>query len=201
MSATLERPTLVLNRRWIALRTTTAREAIGLVAGGAAKIIDPITYEVHGLDSWDSVSRSRGRFETAPIRSMRLWLSPPEVIVLCGYEGLGVRVVVFSRSNLFRRDRHSCQYCGSRPKAGEVSIDHILPRSRGGLSTWENCVLACFDCNRRKRDRTPAEAGMKLRSRPVRPSCDALALRAPRARLESWKSFLGHAYWETELEP
>ncbi len=198
---TLDRPTLVLNRRWVPLRTTTAREAIGLVAGGSAKIIDPATYEIHDLTSWDAVSRAQARFEHLPIRSMKLRLTPPEVVVLTRYEGLGSRAVVFSRSNLFRRDRHSCQYCGQRPRTSEMSIDHIQPRSRGGRSTWENCVLACFECNQRKRDRTPGEAGMTLRSRPTRPSWAALAFRTFKSQHTTWKSFLGRAYWEAELEP
>ena len=201
MISVLERPTLVLNKSWVPLRTTTAREAIGFVASGTARIIDPVTYEVHDLSSWDSVSKARDRFADARIRSMRLSLVPPEVIVLTRYEGLGARAVVFSRSNLFKRDRYTCQYCGARPRTSEMTIDHIVPRSRGGTSSWENCVLACFDCNKRKQNRTPREAGIRLKKAPVKPSWAALSALSHKVKCESWRSFLSRAYWETELEP
>ena len=200
-SSVLDRPTLVLNKTWTPIRTTTAREAIGLVATGSAKIIDPVTYEVHDLDSWHAVSLAQERFEGTRIRSMRLSLAPPEVIVLTTYEGVGTRVVVFSRSNLFKRDRFMCQYCGARPRTSEMTIDHILPRSRGGTSSWENCVLACFHCNRKKKNRTPDEAHMRMRKPAVKPSWAALSAFSQPARIESWKSFLSRAYWEAELEP
>lgn len=77
--------------------------------------------------------------------------------------------VKFSRSNLYARDRYRCQYCGRRGKPGELNIDHILPRSRGGESTWENVVVACVPCNRRKGDELPEEAGMVPMRRPQRP--------------------------------
>ena len=200
-SSVLERPTLILNKHWLPVRTATIREAIGLVACGSARIIDPVTYEVHDLDSWHAVSQAEARFAGARIRSMRLSLAPPEVLVLTGYEGLGARAVVFSRSNLFKRDRYTCQYCGARPRTSEMTIDHILPRSRGGQSSWENCVLSCFDCNKRKRNRTPVEAAMHMRKTPVRPSWAALSALSQSIKCESWKSFVSRAYWETELQP
>ena len=106
-TSVLERPALVLNKSWTPIRTATAREALGLVANGSARIIDPVTYEVHDLDSWDAASRARELFAEARIRSMKLSLAPPEVIVLTGYDGVGARSVVFSRWNLFKRDRYT----------------------------------------------------------------------------------------------
>jgi 5-methylcytosine-specific restriction endonuclease McrA len=201
LAAVLQRPTLVLNRDWTPIQTTTTRHAIGLVANGAARIIDPSTYDVHDLDSWDALTRARERFEGAVIRSMRLALEPPEVIVLTAYHGLGKRSVVFSRGNLFRRDHFTCQYCGSQPGTRELTIDHILPRSRGGKSTWDNCVVACFQCNCLKADRMPEEAGMVLRKMPTKPSWSAILPGPSRLRLESWKRFVSDAYWEVELKP
>ena len=67
------------------------------------------------------------------------------------------------------RDRETCQYCGARPGTRELTIDHVVPRVQGGVSSWENCVLACMDCNRRKANRTPEEARMALLERPVKP--------------------------------
>ena len=196
----LQRTALVLNRHWAPVRTAPVREVLGLVARGAAKIIEPGTYAVHDLRSWHDATRARARFGEALVRSPRLVLLAPELAVLTGYAGRGGSGVVFSRRNLFRRDRRACQYCGARPAADALTIDHVLPRSRGGRSTWENCVLACVDCNRRKAARTPEEAGMTLRKAPRRPAWRAL-LSAPGDRRESWDAFLSRAYWDAEILP
>lgn len=197
----LVRPVLVLNKRWDPIQTTTVRDAIGLVAKGSAFVIDPKTFERHDLLSWNDASKAAKTVSDVVIRSERLALVPPEVVVLSGYDGRGERGVVFSRRNIFKRDRYTCQYCGCQPGPHELTIDHVFPKSRGGLSTWENCLLACVECNKRKANRTPAEAGMTARKVPKKPSWKALAQVNPRHRRESWEQFLGRAYWEVELEP
>ena len=78
--------------------------------------------------------------------------------MLAEYDRLPTAAVSFSRRNIFKRDHWTCQYCGRQPGGDELTIDHVVPRSQGGVSTWENCVLACIDCNKRKADRTPAQA-------------------------------------------
>jgi 5-methylcytosine-specific restriction endonuclease McrA len=198
----LDRPALVLNRHWAPIQMTTAREAIGLVAKGSARIIEPGTFQAHDLFSWGDVSKAKALVggDSAMIRSCRLSILPPDVILLTGYEGQGERAVVFSRRNIFKRDRYTCIYCGSQPGTEELTIDHVLPKSRGGLSSWENCVLACVECNKRKADRTPDQAKMPLRKQPKKPSWKTLARATPRVRRESWEAFLGRAYWEVELE-
>ena len=197
----LQRPALVLNRNWAPIQTTTVREAIGLVAKGSALVIEPETYVTHDLRSWCDVSRARPRFADAVVRSPRLALVAPEVILLRAYGGRGERSVVFSRRNLFKRDRYTCQYCGVQPGPEELTVDHVVPRSAGGVSSWENCVLACVECNKRKADRTPARARMALRRTPRKPDWKTLARLPSRERRESWDKFLSRAYWEAELEP
>ena len=197
----LQRPTLVLNRRWTPIRTTPVQDAIGLVAKGTAVIIEPDSFEIHDLASWNDVSRARVRVGEVVIRSPRLVLVPPEVILLKTYEGQGGRAVVFSRKNLFKRDRYTCQYCGIQPGPEELTVDHVVPRSRGGVSSWENCVLACVECNKVKADRSPVQAGLKLRRSPRKPTWKALVQVPARDRRESWDKFLSRAYWEIELEP
>jgi 5-methylcytosine-specific restriction endonuclease McrA len=201
MRAVLERPALVLNKSWTPIQVTSVREAISLVAKGSALIIEPETYQTHDLRTWNDVSRAKARLEGETIRSTRLALVPPEVILLKAYQGQGERSVVFSRKNIFKRDRYTCQYCGAQPGPESLTIEHIVPRSRGGVSSWENCVLACIDCNMRKADRTPEQAGMKLRTVPRKPSWKTLAHVPSRERRESWEQFLSRAYWEVELEP
>ncbi len=122
----------------------------------------------------------------------------PEVVALVEYDRLPSAVVAFSRRNVFKRDRYTCQYCGTQPGTDELTIDHVLPRSRGGQSTWTNCVLACFQCNKRKADRTPEQAGMHLKKRPVRPNSRPLYA-DHHVRIESWTKFISEAYWSVEL--
>jgi 5-methylcytosine-specific restriction endonuclease McrA len=197
----LDRTVLVLNRRWDPIQTTSVKDAIGLVAKGSAFVIDPATFDRHDLISWGEVSKAMKVVGDGLIRSQHLAIVPPEVVVLTEYEGRGERSVVFSRKNIFKRDRYTCQYCGKQPGPEELTIDHVIPRSRGGTSTWENCLLACVECNKRKADKTLEQAGMAPRKTPKKPSWKTLAQVHPKARRESWEQFLGRAYWEVELEP
>jgi 5-methylcytosine-specific restriction endonuclease McrA len=197
----LDRTVLVLNRRWDPIQTTSVKDAIGLVAKGSAFVIDPATFDRHDLISWGEVSKAMKVVGDGLIRSQHLAIVPPEVVVLTEYEGRGERSVVFSRKNIFKRDRYTCQYCGKQPGPEELTIDHVIPRSRGGTSTWENCLLACVECNKRKADKTLEQAGMTPRKTPKKPSWKTLAQVHPKARRESWEQFLGRAYWEVELEP
>ncbi len=196
----LRRACLVLNRHWQPIQVTTVKEAIGLVAKGSARIIDPTDFSAVDLVTWNDVSLAKEKLEGAVIRSQRLSLVPPEVIVLNKYDGQGEKSVVFSRKNLFKRDKYTCMYCGVQPGPEELTIDHVMPKSRGGKSSWENCVLACVECNKKKANRTPDEAKMKLRKVPKKPSWKSLAHVDPRDRKESWEQFISRSYWEIELE-
>jgi 5-methylcytosine-specific restriction endonuclease McrA len=102
----------------------------------------------------------------------------------------------WSRLGVLARDGHRCGYCGGHA----TTIDHILPRSRGGTSTWENCVLACIECNKKKADRTPKEAHLKLHTKPARPKWQPLYA-TRHAPVASWTKFISEAYWNVELEP
>ncbi len=199
MSASvLSQPALVLNRSWTAIATTSVRKALALVFSGAAQAIRPETYEVHGFESWADLAVPP---EEPCVRTVRLRIRIPEVIVLTRYDGMPSQTVTFTRRNLYRRDRNTCQYCGARPGTAELSIDHLVPRSRGGRSTWENCALACLDCNRKKGDRLPSEAGLRLLNRPTRPRWTP-ALEVPVGRVrQSWERFVSESYWDVSLEP
>lgn len=101
------------------------------------------------------------------IRSQKSVYPYPSVIRLSDYIRVPYKKVELSRKNILRRDNHQCQYCGD--KNGNLTIDHILPRSRGGQETWENLVTACISCNNKKGNRTPDEAKMPLLSNPTKP--------------------------------
>ncbi|MGQ0613208.1 MAG: HNH endonuclease [Planctomycetaceae bacterium] len=195
--STLDDRTLVLNRSWAAITTTSVRHALCLVYQRVARVICPDTYETHDFDSWSSLAVAR---DEPQIRTVSLNIRVPEVIVLALYDGYPSRKVAFSRRNLYRRDQFTCQYCGCRPGSEELSIDHILPRSRGGRTTWENCALACVECNKRKSNRTPVDAGMRLLRVPRIPRWSSDVEIAIGRRKASWENFISDRYWNTELE-
>ena len=103
------------------------------------------------------------------IRSPSVAMRIPAVVRLKKTTLSVKRCVKFSRSNVFARDGHRCQYCGERRSPGELNYDHVVPRAQGGSTDWENIVTSCYPCNLRKRNRTPEQAGMRLLTRPVRP--------------------------------
>lgn len=138
---------LVLNQDYRAIGVCNVQRAITLVL----------------LSKADLISEN----DTRKVRTSRQVFPWPSVIRLKRYVHIPYRHVILSRRNILRRDGSKCQYCGS---AHAVTIDHILPRSRGGKDTWENLVAACISCNNRKGNRTPEEANMVLHQKPYRPS-------------------------------
>ncbi len=193
---TLERPTLVLNRYWQPVGVATVARSLTLVAAERARIVDPADFQQH---TWADWAQLIPRDDEPCVQSVAFRIRVPEVITLTHYDRVPVNVVTFSRRNIYKRDRYTCQYCGAQPGSEELTIDHVQPRSRGGTSTWENCVLACMDCNKLKADRTPTEAQMPLKKVPVRPRWQPLYARHD-ARLETWSKFLSEAYWTVELQ-
>jgi len=197
-TSVLLQPTLVLNKSWVAIDTTSVLDALRLLFKGAALAIRPDTYEAHAFDSWADLMVQP---DEPHVRTVRLRIRVPEVIALTHYDGVPSHSMPFTRRNLFKRDRNTCQYCGARPGTAELTIDHLLPRCRGGVSTWENCALACVMCNRRKADRTPRQAGLRLRRLPVAPRWRPI-LGIPIGRVrQSWEKFVGEQYWDVLLEP
>lgn len=196
VSAVLDRPTLVLNRNWQAVGVTTVSRSLVKVWNEAARIVDPADYQQH---SWDDWAQLRPSGDEDFIQTRWLKIRVPEVIVLTKYNRLPTNSVAFSRRNVFKRDRFTCQYCGRQPGKDDLTIDHVLPRAQGGVSCWTNCVLACVGCNSRKADRTPEQAGMPLACVPQRPTWRPLY--AGRGeRCDSWSRFVSEAYWNVELE-
>ena len=194
--ASLRRPTLILNRNWQPVNVATVARALVLVWNEAARVVDPETIQLFTWVDWSKVAPRDG---DAFIQAVRLRLRVPEVIVLAEYDRLPSAAVSFSRRNVFKRDHWACQYCGVQPGGEELTIDHVLPRSQGGTSTWDNCVLSCIDCNKRKADRTPQQAGMTLRKAPVRPMWKPLYARHA-MRIESWSKFISETYWNVPLD-
>lgn len=196
VSSTLQRPTLILNRNWQPVGVTTVARAVVKIWNETARVVDPSDYQTY---SWSDWARFQPEDDELSIQGSQSRFRVPEVITLLKYDRVPRNVVTFSRRNVFKRDRFTCQYCGCQPGSEELTIDHVLPRSQGGETSWENCVLACVDCNSRKAAMTPAQAKMHLLKEPVRPKWKPFyAMQS--IRIDSWSRFISETYWNIELE-
>ena len=182
----LSRHALVLNRSWFVITSTSVRHALTLLFKGTARVVCTESFELFEFESWLERPLTPG---VPRIPTVRRAISAPEVIVLTRYDGVPKRSHGFSRRGLLQRDRFTCQYCRAHLGRADLTIDHVLPSSRGGETTWENCVLACASCNCKKGNRTPDEAGMPLRRAPRRPS-PAHHVAAIAEGRSAWKPFL-----------
>ena len=191
-----ESAVLVLNNVYQAVQITSTRRAFRLFYAGRARAVDP-DFRTYDFDDWCDLPPGADR-ET--IQTPRRAIVIPRVIQLLHYDRVPRRDVRFTRRNIFFRDKNHCQYCGKVFPQAELNLDHVVPLSRGGLSSWDNVVCACIPCNSRKGNRTPHEAGMHLIRAPKRPAGHPI-LRSVWAgpRYEEWKTFLDVAYWNVEL--
>lgn len=197
---TLTASVLVLNRFYMAVHVVTARRALVLLYRELAEVIDldGDRYANYDFDTWCALSdlRAAEKFEHDDwIRTVSFEIQIPRVIRLHTYDQVPRRSVRFNRRNLFARDGNRCQYCGDSYPSSQLSFDHVLPRSRGGETNWENVVCACLRCNTKKGGRTPQEARMHLMNKPRKPShSPLLASRMRNPKYEVWRSFLGASH-------
>jgi 5-methylcytosine-specific restriction endonuclease McrA len=193
----LEQPALVLNRSWAPIYTVPAKRALVWLYRGVVQAVDDTNFTIHDFSSWCAVSALS---EKPFIMTPNLHIVVPEVVKMVRYNGMPISRVAFTRKSLFQRDRYRCQYCGDTPGVKELTIDHVVPISRGGRSNWDNCVLACVPCNARKANRTPDEAHMTLLRKPDFPKWSPLHNVSRAKVLSSWQTFVSEAYWNTLLE-
>lgn len=166
-SGALSGHVLVLNQDYQALTITSVQRAIILVL----------------LQKAELVEAESARFVRSPSQRVP-W---PSIVRLKAYVRVPYKRVLLTRKNVIRRDGHRCQYCGASDR---ITIDHVMPRSRGGKDTWTNLVAACVPCNNRKGNHTPKEAGMELARQPFRPSY-VMYIRDFVGSLEqTWKPYL-----------
>jgi 5-methylcytosine-specific restriction endonuclease McrA len=168
MRNVMHSPVLVLNSSYEPLHVCSARRALTLVVKEVALIQHDTGSQVHAGIMFPSVIRLK-QYRRVPHRAQRL-----------------------TRKNILVRDGHQCQYCGEMFSAMVLTLDHVIPRSKGGLSEWSNLVAACSDCNRRKADRTPEEANMPIlrRPRPVTLHTARGLLRAEGHTNATWQKYL-----------
>ncbi|MFC4870162.1 HNH endonuclease [Negadavirga shengliensis] len=162
-----EKKVLVLNLDHSPVGIVTVQKAIVLT------ILDKATSLAH--------------FEYLRIRTVNREFFYPAVIRLYEYKNIPYKGVMLNRNNLFKRDNHTCQYCGS---AKNLTIDHVLPRSKGGKTCWRNLVTACHRCNTMKGDKTPEEVGMRLNTLPFRPTLSYFLSEYAEQHAVEWLPFL-----------
>mgnify|MGYP006099071239 CR=1 FL=1 len=196
---------LVLNRGYAAIRIISVRQAFILLFRQVAEVISAVNgrYETFDIGSWLEVAELQRLYEAQDhdwVRCASGDIAAPRIIRIHSSNRQPDYHVKLNRRNLFSRDGNRCQFCGNRFPTADLSIDHVLPQSRGGAHTWENLVCACIACNSRKGNRLPREAGMSLVRRPVQPRTSPdRAIRVRRRQYEAWKVFLNEAYWTVEL--
>jgi 5-methylcytosine-specific restriction endonuclease McrA len=203
----LDASVLVLNKLFMAIHVIPVRRAFCLLCKDLAEVVslEDGQFQTYDFATWREVSEFRARHfrreDDDWVRTVSTAIQVPRVIRLVGYDRLPRQTVKFNRRNIFARDNNQCQYCGKKFPTAELSLDHVIPRSQGGASTWENIVCACVGCNVRKGGRTPKEAGMHLIRKPEKPKRSPLLnLKLTHSKYQSWRTFLDNAYWSVELK-
>jgi len=166
---------LVLNASYEPLHVVSTRRAILLLLKEKADLVEAADRYIRAASA---------RFPQPVVIRLRHYIKLPHNLAL-----------PLTRRLVYARDAYTCQYCGARPRTDQLTLDHVLPKSRGGRKTWENIVTACKSCNQRKGNRTPAEARMRLRRPPYRPRYVALVwLKAPTRRNPVWEKYISGQY-------
>ena len=202
----------MLNAHYVALRVIDVKRAFCLLfkrdhhGEPVAEVVsvEDGRYVSYNFEDWCELSEFKREFDPAAhdwIRTIRFDIAVPRIIRVLGFNRLPQHDVKFNRRNIYARDQSRCQYCGRKFSSSELSLDHVIPRSNGGPTTWENIVCSCLTCNVRKGGRTPGEAGIKLIRKPVKPRFSpVMHLALSSAKYHSWKQFLDTAYWDVELK-
>jgi hypothetical protein len=193
----LDSGVLVLNRLFQAIQITSVRRAFALLYKGDARAVQP-DYSTYDWQNWvDIPVQATDEFISTP--GMRIKV--PRVVMMLHFDRIPPHEVRFTRKNIYLRDRNRCQYCGRHFSTRDLNLDHVVPLSRGGRSSWDNIVCCCLDCNSQKGNLLPTEAGLRLLKTPKKPSWYPLiriSFHGP--PYETWRNFLDVAYWNTELQ-
>ena len=165
--------TLVLNRLWQPVNVVGVERAFSLLSLDHAQVIyaEDESFRVFDSNAWfefcrDAVASKGARV----IHTVNQSVIVPSVLLLRSYDRILLQEMKFNRQNLLERDDHRCQYCGKTFAPKELNMDHVLPKDKGGGTSWENVVTSCIKCNSKKSNRLPREAGMRLLKEPQRPA-------------------------------
>lgn len=203
----LNNQVLVLNRGYVPVDVICVRDAISDAYTDTALIVDSDYTEYTWQDWYDLFSvpfDAEGNAETSYVKDKNSKIRVPEVIILNDFKAVPNRQIKLTRRHLYIRDKGICQYTGKKLSTREATLDHIMPRSRGGKNTWENLVLCDPRVNRQKDNRTPEEAGLTLLRKPFKPKWHPMYNSYLKQRPESWYKFVKKedwevCYWDVEL--
>lgn len=193
---------LVLNKSYYAIQVVDWKKAVSLIYQGLANALDD-NYASYDFETWAQMSKAMKDSPNGFVRSPNYTIAVPDVIVLTKFDRLPKREVKFTRRNIYQHYNYKCCYCGHKFDTKELNLDHIFPKSRGGKTDWTNIVTSCIECNSRKMDRTPEEAGMKLLVKPSRPNWKGARTFVefpPNMKIRvAWQKVIDACYWDSEL--
>lgn len=181
---------LVLNKNWVAINVISLIESMKTLCRDTADVIDS-EYQLYNLDGW--MERSAKRVDLPGIdfiKTPSCLIEKPEIIILRSYHGMPFTEVNFNRRNLYKRDNYTCQYCHSQLGPSKLNIDHVVPTSRGGRTSWTNCVVSCIPCNTKKANKMLNDSGLSLLKRPKKPQWLPVSGLIPKTYPKSWDKFL-----------
>jgi 5-methylcytosine-specific restriction endonuclease McrA len=183
----LTKPALILNKNWIPIRVETVRKSLKYVFDDKAKIVDPKTYEIYTFEEWITLPVS---YNEDYIVTSGGDIRVPTVILLKGYGKVPNHKVRLTRRNLLIRDHYRDQYTGELLSNKDATLDHVIPKSKGGKTTWTNLVIASKAINKKKADKTPHEAGLTLKRSPYEPTWNTFFTLYITEMPDDWKNFL-----------
>lgn len=217
----MSRDSLVLNKGFMAVHIATWEKAMSLIYQGAAQAVDE-NLQCYDFADWVELSSMMKDNAKGFVHTSTMRVAIPEVIRLTRYDRLPKQDVKFTRMNIYEHYGFQCCYCGHKFPTRDLNLDHVVPKSLGGKTTWDNIVLSCITCNTVKDDKPLGEATypkdpeklpahlkskagqhMKLLVKPSRPKwkgAKTVLMKAPLPIPVSWQKLIDKAYWDSELE-
>ena len=202
---------LSLNKSYQPIGIISLKDAMKSLLNRRAEIVHVTNdgyYMNYDINSWFEASLLKNMIKEE-IRGDEDWLNSdsevpieaPRIIRYLYYDKMFLKKIKFTRRNIFARDEFTCQYCGKKYRLEELQLEHVVPKSKGGKSTWANTVCACHSCNTEKRNRTPEEAGMKLIRKPHTPKfLPSYNFKYSQEKYSCWRNFISDVYWNVELK-
>lgn len=186
---------LALNRAWLPVDIIDYKDCFRLLCKGHAKALETIngSYVMHTMESWLDMHM---KAQYTKLNTVSMEVPIPEIIILTEYDKIPQRFVKFTKTNLLIRDNYECAYCGCSLDLDTATIDHIVPQAKGGKTSWENCTVACKNCNHKKGD-SPPEGPFKPKRKAKEPLYQSPIFQMKKKIgkmeiLDSWKKFLFH---------
>lgn len=204
-NTTLTDSVLVLNKSYYPINVIPLYKAMSLLFRERVEVVyvEDGYYKNYNLTSWFGFTEMKnveGLSDKDLVYGIEKKILIPKIIRTIYYEGVPRRGVILNRKNILIRDNYTCMFCGKRLPADELNIDHIIPRSKGGKTIWENVVCSCFSCNNKKGSKFLEEVHMKIIHKPFKPKYNlSMFEKVKEPKYKEWKDFVDDAYWTIPL--